>query len=67
MTEIMLQLSLTKEEFEQLVYLLDPGKEDWERDVDQQELLMKLRASWDHATQHLNPDYNPYPPVNTDD
>jgi len=47
MTQHTVQLSLTEDEYEQLVYLLDPGKVDWEREIDERILVRKLRAAWD--------------------
>jgi len=59
MTQHTVQLSLTEDEYEQLVYLLDPGKVDWEREIDERKLMRKLRAAWDQAKQHLFPEYRP--------
>ncbi len=59
MTQHTVQLSLTEDEYEQLVYLLDPGKVDWEREIDERILVRKLRAAWDQAFQQLHPDYRP--------
>ena len=59
MTQHTVQLSLTEDEYEQLVYLLDPGKPDWKREIDERRLMRKLRAAWDQAIQRLPPDYRP--------
>ncbi len=59
MTQHTVQLSLTEDEYEQLVYLLDPGKLDWKREIDEQRLMRRLRAAWDQAIHHLPPDYRP--------
>ena len=59
MTQLTVQLSLNKDEYEQLVYLLDPGKVDWEREIDGRVLMRKLRAAWDQAMKHPRPDSQP--------
>jgi len=59
MTQHTVQLSLKKDEYEQLVYLLDPGRVDWESEIDERILMSKLLAAWDHALRHLHPEYPP--------
>jgi hypothetical protein len=66
MTQHTVQLSLTEDEYEQLVYLLDPGKVDWEREINERILVRKLLAAWDQAAwdqaMQLHDDRPPFYP-----
>ncbi len=66
MTQHTVKLSLTEDELEQLVNLLDPRKVDREKEIDGRVLMRKLLAAWDQAAwdqaMQLHDDRPPFYP-----